>query len=274
MNCPHCNAPLDRGQGFCSQCGNQIVWDESRTYIMQPTQGANAQQPVTQAVPQSPPPPKQSAVVPILVALCSALVVVLIGVGLMAAGIIRIGGQEQTSSVTTNQASSGSAKPNAEASSNTGAEESSGSSSTAASSSSSSKSSSQTSSTSSSSTSSLGSQPQQKSASEINESTPEPATPQQSSEYVLPNSATHLYSADELAGLSDWELYIARNEIYARHGRGFVRQDLNDYFGSCSWYTRLYEPEYFDANISLSDVETANAETILDIEHYRGSPYV
>lgn len=32
--------------------------------------------------------------------------------------------------------------------------------------------------------------------------------------YVLPDSSTYLYTADELSGMSDWELYLARNEIF------------------------------------------------------------
>ena len=218
------------------------------------------------------PPQKQSIAVPVLVALCSALAVVLIGVGLMATGVIRLGGQEQTTPQATTQVSSGSAKRTAEGSTAEETEISNDGSSTTTSSVSSSSSSAQAKSGSSS--SSVVSQPQQKPTIDTSNETPEPVAAQQSSEYVLPNSSTYLYSADELASLSDWELYIARNEIYARHGRGFVRQDLTDYFENCSWYTKLYEPEYFDANIGLSDVETANAETILDIEHNRGSPYV
>ena len=91
--------------------------------------------------------------------------------------------------------------------------------------------------------------------------------------YVLPDSATRLYSADELSGLSDWQLYVARNEIYARHGRMFQRQDLQDYFNSQSWYTPLYSPEQFDSMGLLSSTEQQNASTILSVEKARGSEY-
>ena len=57
-----------------------------------------------------------------------------------------------------------------------------------------------------------------------------------SQDYILPNSSAELISEQDLEGLSDWELYIARNEIYARHGRGFKNKDLQEYFGSKSWY--------------------------------------
>ena len=92
--------------------------------------------------------------------------------------------------------------------------------------------------------------------------------------YILPDSSSRIYSRSELECLSNWELYLARNEMYARHGRGFVRSDLQSYFNSCSWYTRQYDPAYYDANFSLSSTEMANAETMKDIEYSRNSPYV
>lgn len=94
--------------------------------------------------------------------------------------------------------------------------------------------------------------------------------------YVLPDSATHTYSASELSHLSDWELYLARNEIYARHGREFRNDDLQRYFDSQSWYTPLYSPDDFDARSSsiLNSVEQANAATILSVEQSRGSAYI
>ena len=84
--------------------------------------------------------------------------------------------------------------------------------------------------------------------------------------FILPDSATHLYSASELEGLSDWELSIARNEIYARHGRTFQNEDLQGYFEAQDWYTPLYSPEEFDAEVELSSTEIANAETIRALE--------
>lgn len=96
----------------------------------------------------------------------------------------------------------------------------------------------------------------------------------ESSDFILPDSSTRTYSTSELSDLTDWELYIARNEIYARHGRGFSNQDLRDYFSQQSWYTELYTPEYFDSNISLNSVEQQNVETILALEQSRGSQYI
>ena len=94
-------------------------------------------------------------------------------------------------------------------------------------------------------------------------------------DYILPDSATHLYSASELEDLSDYELYIARNEIFARHGRGFSNEELQSYFDSKEWYTRQYDPSEFDAQSGiLNDTEIANSETIRSVEQARGSAYV
>ena len=93
--------------------------------------------------------------------------------------------------------------------------------------------------------------------------------------YVLPDSATHAYDASELEDYSDWELCLARNEIFARHGRGFSSADLQDYFDGKSWYSEQYTPEEFDAMSSpLSDVEAANVATIRSVEESRGSAYL
>lgn len=105
----------------------------------------------------------------------------------------------------------------------------------------------------------------------------EDADPQEdSSTYILSDSGSHRYTDGELSDLSDWELYLARNEIFARRGREFRNEDLQRYFESKSWYTPTYSPDDFDARASelLNDVERANAETILKLEQSRGSQYI
>ena len=73
--------------------------------------------------------------------------------------------------------------------------------------------------------------------------------------------------------MSDLELYRARNEIYARHGRGFKNTDLQEYFNAQSWYKRTVDPDKFDSSV-LNDYERKNAELMLTIEKGRGSKYV
>lgn len=99
---------------------------------------------------------------------------------------------------------------------------------------------------------------------------PDTDTGEVAGDYVLPDSGTRLIDASELEGLSDWELLVARNEIYARHGRGFTNERLQEYFDSKSWYTRRYDPEEFDAlEGEMSQTEIANVETILAAEQAR-----
>ena len=55
-------------------------------------------------------------------------------------------------------------------------------------------------------------------------------------DYVIPHSDTVLLTNSDIAGLSLQEINYAKNEIYARHGRRFKSQELQNYFNSKSWY--------------------------------------
>ncbi len=92
-------------------------------------------------------------------------------------------------------------------------------------------------------------------------------------DYVLPDSASRYYSESSLSSLSNWQLFVARNEIYARHGRRFLRDDLQSYFNSKSWYHGTVAPENFNDGV-LNDVERSNALTMRSIEESRGSEYL
>lgn len=94
-------------------------------------------------------------------------------------------------------------------------------------------------------------------------------------EYILPESNTRRYSEGELNRLSTYELFVARNEVFARYGRGFKNQELAEHFAACSWYTQRYTPEEFDAMESpLNEYEKANVEAMRKIEEERNSPYL
>lgn len=93
------------------------------------------------------------------------------------------------------------------------------------------------------------------------------------SDYILPESASRAYSESELSSMSDYELYLARNEIYARHGRRFKNEDLQSYFGSKSWYNPSVDPGDFDQSV-FNEAERANIKTIKGIEKSRGSQYL
>lgn len=87
-------------------------------------------------------------------------------------------------------------------------------------------------------------------------------------EYILPECETRIYTREELSALSKDELRLARNEIYARHGRKFSAEDLRNYFQNKSWYTPLYEAAEFDAkgDSVLNDCEIANRNLIVELE--------
>lgn len=91
--------------------------------------------------------------------------------------------------------------------------------------------------------------------------------------YVLSDSSSRTYSNAELEAMSDYELYLSRNEIFARHGRIFKNSDLQEYFGSKSWYDPRYTPEEFSESM-LNANEKANIERMAKIEQDRNSPYI
>lgn len=95
-----------------------------------------------------------------------------------------------------------------------------------------------------------------------------------SADYILPESDSRRYTRAELEGLSAWELYLARNEVFARYGRQFKNDDLADYFSSQPWYNGEYSPEDFDGWFSPNEYERANTDLIMEIEHERNSPYL
>lgn len=80
-------------------------------------------------------------------------------------------------------------------------------------------------------------------------------------EYIFPDSDTKRLTEAEVEKLSAWELRIARNEIYARHGRCFDDAALQEYFDGCSWYEGTIRPEKFSERV-LSDVESENIRLI------------
>ena len=94
-------------------------------------------------------------------------------------------------------------------------------------------------------------------------------------DWVLGDSSSRYYSQAELQNMSISDLYYARNEIFARHGRMFYRSDLQAYFDSKPWYTPLYTPDQWNSmGNQLSDVELANSTLMKNVEAAKGSPYL
>ena len=70
-------------------------------------------------------------------------------------------------------------------------------------------------------------------------------------------------SEQMLHGLSLYELRLLRNEIYARHGRLFHADWLQQYFGTQQWYAA--DENFKDEELSGSDKQ--NVETIVKFEN-------
>jgi len=79
----------------------------------------------------------------------------------------------------------------------------------------------------------------------------------QDSGYFFPDSDSRYLSKADYIDLSLWELILARNEIYARHGRKFRTPEIQEYFDGCSWYHGTIEPEDFDESV-FNDFELQN----------------
>lgn len=84
-------------------------------------------------------------------------------------------------------------------------------------------------------------------------------------QYEIPISSIMQIEEYQLANFSDNELWIARNEIYARHGKIFQNEYLNLYFNSCSWYQPI-ENKTEVGERELNQVEIANLQIILKAE--------
>lgn len=89
------------------------------------------------------------------------------------------------------------------------------------------------------------------------------AAPPRIDPFLLPQSGARLLTAQDLAPLSREQLWLARNEIYARRGRTFDHTDLRRYFGRQSWY----RPQYDD--VTLTSIEQANVDRIRQEERSR-----
>ena len=94
---------------------------------------------------------------------------------------------------------------------------------------------------------------------------PAPKIEAQNNYYILPYSGSYRLTKADISHLTKSQLKLARNEIYARHGRMFKDDDLQNYFNSQLWYTPIYSPGEFKDSW-LSDVESDNISFIQSYE--------
>lgn len=92
-------------------------------------------------------------------------------------------------------------------------------------------------------------------------------------QYIIYDSDSRYVDDSDLDVLSQTDVQLARNEIFARHGRGFKTDWIREYFESTNWYEEEYDPDYFDNNIVdsvVNDFEKTNANYILQYEKRKG----
>ena len=91
----------------------------------------------------------------------------------------------------------------------------------------------------------------------------------EASEYFIPDSDSKYLTMKDLEGYSADDCRIARNELFARHGRKFTDENLKSYFESKSWYEGTIEPEDFDDSV-FNEYEIANRDLIVEYEKEKG----
>ena len=266
MFCVHCGANLEEGSRFCTSCGRSL--DEGQTQVMprsDSARGAASQQDMGNVRPASawqpavrqqaqnysnyPGSAQEASVRGPVIALAVAAALVAIA-AVVVVLVIRPFDPVSNSTVSGNSATSAQQAQKSDQASSAAApnvlprEESS---------------------------SAAGATAERSSASSAKSSS---AASAKSGDYVLPDSDSRYLSRSEVQNMSLYDLYLARNEIYARHGRGFKNQDLRDYFGKKGWYHERYSPAEFDKMDLLNDYEKKNADLMLSVEKSRNSPYV
>ena len=88
---------------------------------------------------------------------------------------------------------------------------------------------------------------------EMNQSAPQAG-------FLFADSDRRLLTAQELKSLGKTELRNARNEIYARRGRKFVRKEVSSYFTQFDWY----RPQF--GEVELTFLEAQNVALIQKFE--------
>lgn len=79
--------------------------------------------------------------------------------------------------------------------------------------------------------------------------------------YIIEGSDSRPLNATEAHVLDDNMKQMAINEIYARHGRKFKNQDIQEYFNQKAWYVPSVEPDDFDESV-FNEYERANIELL------------
>ena len=107
------------------------------------------------------------------------------------------------------------------------------------------------------------------------EATPEPTPAFNAADgYLLPESDSRYLTRTDLQDLTQEQCCLARNEIYARHGRQFNTAAIASYFSTKSWYQGTIPAANFSETV-LNDFEKANIAFIYnyELERWGGTFY-
>lgn len=85
-------------------------------------------------------------------------------------------------------------------------------------------------------------------------------------QYIFWYSSQRRLNNEDVQPLTTREVTIARNEIYARHGKEFKTEWLQTYFENTSWYKKSREYNYKDEKSNLSALEVSNVEFLSNVE--------
>ena len=82
--------------------------------------------------------------------------------------------------------------------------------------------------------------------------------------YLMPDSAERYLDTSEIEGYSHDEIQMIINELYARHGREFKKQENIDYFSAQDWYQPV-SGKTDEAIVSeFNEFEKANVELLCE----------
>lgn len=88
--------------------------------------------------------------------------------------------------------------------------------------------------------------------------------------YIVSNSSDVRLSRSDLSSLSDDDLEIAMNEIWARHGRMFKNNWLQSYFNSQPWYKGTIAADDFLGKYTPTAIEDENSKLMSAMLSERG----
>lgn len=86
-------------------------------------------------------------------------------------------------------------------------------------------------------------------------------------DYIIPTSGTKLLTKEDVKDMSKQQLALARNEIYARHGRKFKMAEFRDYFSKKAWYKENPNYNYDNEGSNLNSIEAKNVVLLLSVEN-------